>query len=111
AGSTTITALPSRISVTVPATRPSSPSRPTYPSCRTNTDADPPGAIFTSATPPTLSGAGRGGLRGTGRRGTGKGGAKGNGKARNGKGRATGAGRGGQSYRRWQRRRRPSTAC
>src|SRR5262249_61795927 len=54
AGSTTITALPSRISVTVPATRPSSPSRPTYPSCSTNTDADPPGAIFTSATEPTL---------------------------------------------------------
>src|SRR5690348_7224592 len=53
-GSTTITASPSRIRVTVPATRPSSPSRPTYPSCSTNTDADPPGAIVTSATGPTL---------------------------------------------------------
>src|SRR5215475_10035814 len=53
-GSTTITASPSRIRVTVPATRSSSPSRPAYPSCSTNTDADPPGAIFTSATEPSL---------------------------------------------------------
>ena len=50
-GSTTITASPSRISVTVPATRSSSPSRPTYPSCSTYTDADPPGSIFSSVTP------------------------------------------------------------
>src|SRR5215475_8006958 len=71
-GSTTITALPSRISVTVPATRPSSPSRPTYPSCSTNTDADPLGAIFTSATEPTLpthDQAGQPGSGGSGERG------------------------------------------
>src|SRR4029077_12390895 len=60
-GSTTITASPSRIRVTVPATRSSSPSRPAYPSCSTNTEADPPGAIFTSATEPTLP------MRATGR--------------------------------------------
>src|SRR5690349_25092845 len=53
-GSTTITASPSRIRVTVPAPRASSPSRPTYASCSANTEADAPGAIFASATEPTL---------------------------------------------------------
>ncbi len=53
-GSTTMTASPSMTRVTVPATRSSSPSRPTYPSCSTYSEADPPGAMFRSVTKLTL---------------------------------------------------------